>query len=462
MSTAKATGYLELNINGFEQAISTAKKLMVSFAAGFASYKLADAFKDGVKGAIDFGREMQSASRVMGGFDPGNLFLAQKALEKAGLSAGDARTEIKNCIDEGRELSNLFGGSENLGKALQSAAKDYGPMAKVLSESAAKLANVWNAIEVIRSKTDAFFLSMTAKFVEPLQVAMDTLAKIDLSKMGERFGHSISQAATTIFGIFKNGDAIEALKGGIVYAFHAGADVLMTGFQKVVAFFSGAMDSISKSFRESFFAEDMITLLKDVFKGLGEILSSAMLKAAAQVAKALGMTDTGNTLDQGANREFNASKNHFNSVANITKDTDFLGAGFDVAKAITDGIEAASKIKFGESDSGQEAKKAWDSLRGVIEEGFKTGMGMNRAHGTDGDAGWKKGVPTNFTPTAHRVIADNLARVGGGGNAIVASSSIAAKTLMAINRGTRATEESNRHLANIDKKTGGSEPPMGR
>ena len=70
MSTnAKATGFLELNINGFDQAIKTAKNLMMGLAATFGAYKLGEFFKDGIKDAIDFGKEMQSASKAMGGFD---------------------------------------------------------------------------------------------------------------------------------------------------------------------------------------------------------------------------------------------------------------------------------------------------------------------------------------------------------------------------------------------------------
>ena len=132
---AKAVGYLDLNITGFDQALKTAKNLMVTFAAGFTAYKIADFFKDGIKDAIDFGKEMQSASRAMGGFDPGALLLTQKALEKVGMGAEEARGHIGDFITQGRNISEIFGGAEEYSRAIKSAAKDYGPTAAVLSRS---------------------------------------------------------------------------------------------------------------------------------------------------------------------------------------------------------------------------------------------------------------------------------------------------------------------------------------
>jgi hypothetical protein len=119
-SGAKAVGYLELNIAGFDSALKTAKNLMVTFAAGFSAYKIGDFLKDGVKEAVNFGKEMQSASRAMGGFDPGALLLTQKALEKVGMGAEEARGHIGDFIREGRDVSQIFGGAENYARALKS------------------------------------------------------------------------------------------------------------------------------------------------------------------------------------------------------------------------------------------------------------------------------------------------------------------------------------------------------
>jgi len=255
MSTsAKATGYLDLNITGFDQALKTAKNLMVTFAAGFGAYKIGSFFTDGIKGAVNFGKEMQSASRAMGGFDPGNLLLGQKALEKMGMGAEEARGHIGDFISQGRKVSELFGGSENYAAALKSAAKDYGSQASVLTRSGEKLQSVWNTMESIGSKVKTFFLSATEQFVLPLQAALDYLNEIDLAGVGAEFGAYISKAATILMGLFKNGDMMETLKIGVTLAFQEGINYLVGGIHYVAAMtgpllskaFAGAVKRIAQ------------------------------------------------------------------------------------------------------------------------------------------------------------------------------------------------------------------------
>ena len=66
-STATATGFLELNIAGFDKAISTAKKALVGLGAAFAAFKTVEFWKDGIDGAIKFGNEMYNAGQKLGG-----------------------------------------------------------------------------------------------------------------------------------------------------------------------------------------------------------------------------------------------------------------------------------------------------------------------------------------------------------------------------------------------------------
>ena len=154
---AKATGYLELNIQGFQKGIDSAKTSMASLvtsaaaaagtiAAAFASYKIVDFFKEGTQEAINFGNEMYIAGQKLGGFDPGKLLLVQKSFEKLGLSAGEARSEVNNFIDSGRDISQVFGGTENYAKALQEVSKQYGSQADVLSSSAEKFSKVFDKL----------------------------------------------------------------------------------------------------------------------------------------------------------------------------------------------------------------------------------------------------------------------------------------------------------------------------
>jgi len=442
--------------------MKTAGNLMKTFAAGWSAYKIGKFFTDGTKDAIDFGKEMQSLSRTMGGFDPGALLLVQKSLERAGMSAGEAQGHIGDFIREGRNLSEMFQGSENYAKALKSASQDYGSQAGVLHRSAAFLQTAWNTMESIGSKLRTFFLTMTEQFVGPLQVALDYLNQIDLAGVGASFGKAIGDAANTIFGIFKNGDTIEALKSGIVYAFYAGVDVLLTGFNKAIAFFSAAMESISGSFRESFFADDMITLMKDVFKGLGEIISSAILKAVGQMMIAMKISTGLKAVAEAAVSDSRAAKNHFNSVGNIVHDTDFLKAGFDSANAIKAGADAAGKVQLGQSESGKDAKIKWEGLQEILAKGFKTGTEMAAASHKDNSNASPKGILNTFSGSSSKVIADSLAKVGGGGGFLRAGMTLAERSAMQTAMATKQTAATLEAMHAESKTRPKATPTLGR
>lgn len=440
---AKAVGYLDLNITGFDKALKTAKNLMVAFAAGFTAYKIADFFKDGIKDAIDFGKEIQSASRAMGGFDPGALLLTQKALEKVGMGAEEARGHIGDFITQGRNISEIFGGAEEYSRALKSAAKDYGPIASVLSRAGESLQTVWNTLQSIASRTREFFLSMTEKFINPLQVVLDYLNDIHLDKKGAAFGSAIAKAANVLFGLVKNGDLWKTMGNGVQWAFWAGIDVLQTGLEKAIAFFSGAMKSITGSFSESFFGEDMISLMKHVFRGLGDIISSAILTAVSEAADAIGLKGAGKKLEKFANVDQKSANNHFKAVSNIIKDTDFGKAFGDSMNAIQAGRDAAGEVKLGQSDSGKKAEEIWEGLSKTLKFAEETGIAMGEASRKKhaGDETGAKKVLTSFSGSSSKVIADSLAKVGGGGGFLRTGMSLQERSAMQTAMATKQTAE---------------------
>ena len=458
-TTAKATGYLELNIAGFDQALKTAKNLLATFAAGFTAYKIEKFFEDGIKGAIDFGKEMQSASRAMGGFDPGALFLTQKALEKTGMGAEEARGHIGDFIREGKKVSMLFGGFENYAEALKSASRDYGSQASVLTRSAEKLQSVWNTLESVGSKVKEFFLSMTEKFVEPLQTALDYLNEIHLDKVGADFGDAIGKAATMLMGIFKNGNIMDVFRTGLVAAFYGGIDVLMVGFQKAVAFLSKSMEILGNAFRESMKASGLGDFFKSLFNGIAMNFASVIDRS---MAKLPGLGHLGSLADS----EKTAAEQAFQLAGAQLTHLDFGKIDFKIPEAIKAGKEESGKIEFGESDYGKRAKEEWKKLQSVLEQGTKTGEAMNAAARSlhAGDEKNAKNVLTSFSAIPARSIADNLQKIGGGGNYLKVGMSVAEKTYMEQKRARVAQEESKNALNRIDKKMPNSNqsPTLGR
>ncbi len=101
---AKAIGYLELNIKGFEDAIAVAKKALAGLAVAFAAFKTTEFFKEGIQDAIKFGEASYFAAQKLNGYDTGKLFLVQKALESGGLAAEEARGKIEEFAQAGRPL----------------------------------------------------------------------------------------------------------------------------------------------------------------------------------------------------------------------------------------------------------------------------------------------------------------------------------------------------------------------
>lgn len=519
----KATGYLELDIKGFDSAIKTAKNLMVGFAAAFGAFKLGSFLADGVKDAINFGKEMQSAGRAMGGFDPGKLLLAQKALEKVGMGAEEARGHIGDFIKEGRNISEIFGGADNYAKALQSAAKDYGSQANALTRSGEALQTVFNTMEAISSKVMTFFLTMTEQFVGPLQVALDLLNSIDLAGVGAEFGKAIGNAAITLLGLFKNGEMFNAVELGLTIAFQESINYLIGGlnfvadyskellynslisaFSASVEFFRGAM--------EKYMILDLVTGIANAFiaawayvnkkysQGIAELIEYtrasliyvivAAVKTAIETVKTLISKDFWMSVYEGF-KSFTVKVKEglidaFQSAMEFLKN----GLPFAFQKAIegmkslfTKGGGAISELysaksfddikkssfvradlvrsvsgKFGEIEESslQKAQPTIDKIQNFFKSigtkietsfkkgavfdnsglkselkellvgGFQAGSEMISVAGSNNAA--PAGVLTNFSGSSSRVIADSLAKIGGGGNFLRVGMSLQEKT----------------------------------
>jgi len=470
-TTAKATGVLELNIEGFDRALKTAKNLMITFAAGFGAYKLGDFFKDGIKGAIDFGKEMQSASRSMGGFDTGALLLTQKALEKIGMGAEEARGHIGDFISQGRNISEIFGGSENYATALKSAARDYGAQAGVLSRSGEKLQSVWNTMESIGSKVKAFFLSATEQFIMPLQTALEYLNSIDLAGVGKEFGDAISKAATMMLGIFKNGDTMEVFKLGLTLAMQEGINYLVGGIKYVAAI---AMPLLSKAFASSMevmgkawdilFNEGAFKKIGMGFLGVAATFTAAMFEGFNKVIKFLqagiawAIQQAVNSIPGlskliGAGDKEKTFDDFFNEAGSLIPEQD-IQALKDVGKGLTAGAGKDLK-KFAdglfEGNSGTEFKKAdlfnnedtKKQFKDLLKSGMYTGTSMNEEarKNKQGDETLAKSALNTFSGSSSKVIADSLAKVGGGGGFLRAGMNLQERSAMQTAMATKQTAE---------------------
>jgi hypothetical protein len=477
----KAVGYLELNVQGFDQAIKTAKNMLGGLAASFAAFKAGEFFKDGIKDAIDFGKEMQSASRAMGGFDPGNILLAQKALEKAGMGAQEAQGHIQDFITEGRDVAELFGGADNYAKALKSAAADYGEQASVLSRSGKALQTVWNTMESVGSKVQTFFLSMTEQFVQPLQVVLDYINQLDLAGVGEAFGKYIADAANSLVGLLKNGDLYESIQLGLTIAFKESVNYLVGGLNYIgnmtIPFLG---EQLSKAFLVA--AELLSKALDFIFSSEGlQAFVDGIVGVSAKFIEAIlnGLNTVFRVMQAGVQMAVQAAIDAIPGARTVLGMGGVESQSFGQLYEQTSGIVPQDLIdtlgKAGDDLVDRFGDKFADFTSGMIKPGeagafekanvFRTeddkkkfGELISKANETAAAMGGKagenqaptKGVLTSFSGSSSRVIADSLAKVGGGGGFLRVGMSLQEKTAL---QQLNATKQNGKALDAIAKNT---------
>ena len=409
---ATATGYLELNIKGFEEAINTAKKLLLGLGAAFGAVKLTQLFKEGISDAIKFGNEMYHAGQKIGQIDPGQLLLAQKALEDAGFGAQEARGQIDEMVTSMRPFSTLFkGGQQAWEGALKASAQNYGAQAKVLTQSASAMSKVFEQIQAVSSKIGAFFLSMTQKFVKPLAAVLTYLQSIDLAGVGERFGKTISDAAVTLVGVFKNGNLGLTIGLSLKVGFMNAVEWLGTAIESLFGD-KGLGKSLGDTLGRYLFA------FKEMFVAIADYMAGALVKAIAFAFRDLKIAgvqvvghDTLNDINMAGNRLQDDSEGRFNNAKGA------FGSGNDLGGFMSGLITGITT----------ETSQARKDLAAALASGKKTGDAIVEAGAKAAGPKFQLMQQGLGHQEPYKVIADSLAKVGGGGGFIRQSMSIEAR-----------------------------------
>jgi len=424
MAAATATGFLELNIAGFDKAISTAKKALVALTAVFAVFKTANFWKEGIEGAINFGNEIYHASQRLGSMDSGKLLIAQKTLENAGLGAEEARTQINELVESGRSMSTLFKGADDYAQALQNATASYGSQANVLSQSAEKLSKVFEIIQSVGSKLQTFFLAMTARFVTPLLAVLNFLNSIDLAGIGASLGDGITKAASFLVGMVINGNIGEILGLSLKVGFMMATDYLT---EKLTEIFE-----ILKGFK---FNPKIFNALEVMFTGLALILGASIRKAIAYAMEPYLGKEFGETQRGIAKIETIAGKATFQSgVSTLEEQGGLVGGIGGFAKGLT-----------------TDPKKASDKLAELTAAALKTGEAF-LTKGAGDQSKVKIMTEGLGAQDPYKVIASSMAKVGGGGGYMVQGMTIQARNqIKQINAANLANEINAKTLVAVEK-----------
>lgn len=417
MAGPTATGYLELDLSGFNRAIDSAKKALTVLVGAFAAMKVAGFLKDGIEEAINFGNEMYHAGKAIGDIDPGQLLLSQKALEASGLSASAARSEIDGLVESGRPLKSLFQSSNDFAKAMGAAKANYGSQASVLSSSAEHLSRIFEYIQSIGEKVKTFFLAMTAQFTAPLEAVLNYLNSIDLAGVGAKFGQKINDVVTVLTGLFTGGDLGEAAGLALSVAFNYAVAKLSEGLAWI-------FDERGADFAQKII--DYMWGLKDVFLGIAQIFIAKINGGIGKLASAVGLDKVGKV---------------YAAVSNF-----WGGLG---KKNITQAISGGSAGSNFASGFSKEGKEASDKLAKVLDKGMLAGKGVI----TDA-AGDRDKAKINYQALGKQdpfaVISSSMAKIGGGGNYIQTGMSAEARQLI---KNGRAAELGNEIAKQIAKNT---------
>jgi hypothetical protein len=477
MSDAKAIGYLELNIAGFQEAITSAKRMMGTLAVSFAAFKVGNFFAKQTDDALKFGDALYHASQRAGHFNPQTFFLIQKALQNAGLGAEEARGKIEEFTVSGRKIETIFGGEKRYGEALRNAASQYGKEAKVFGENAARFSKVFEMLQAVGEKMRTFFGQMTAQFLKPMQALLETINRIDLSGTAETFGKKISDAINILNGFITNGNWSEAIGLGLEVAFKESLNWLAGGLKSVT-------DVLGVTIIEVFSSPGLWSGLGKVLIGLAAAFGAAILKALeSPLARMQGAMEYFMTAALGGVKEF-AKNAAFRQILTNKGDTAGL-AKFNESTTLSGFMDKGEKegLSWGTNGNTPEniasgamalladgAKEAKDALKKMgpeileVMKDFKKGTlfdsseaaakltaimakalktGEAQAAATKDKLGGPVRAQLDSNTGGFKVFADSLARIGGGGGFLRASMSIAEQTTLA---NTLATQQNTQAL----------------
>jgi hypothetical protein len=287
---AKASGVLTLDTAPFIKSLEAAKIALKSFAvavgaialtavAGFAVlgvglYKIISSFKDGLIAAYQFGKEMNSAARQIQGVGVGNFFLIQKALEKSGMSAEEAKSSMKQMSETGMSWSSMWKTPADAANAIAAAKEDFGPMAAALDKGAKAIGALKNIIDSLNMKFATFFQSFLAGIVEPLKVLLKSIeGAIDLSGLGTKLGDKLGAVMTQWIGGIADGNIGPVLGAQLKLAW-----IALT--EEIDKFFKDAGKSTG----------DMKGQLGKVFSDASSLIGLLLMAAFTQGSRLIGDT----------------------------------------------------------------------------------------------------------------------------------------------------------------------------
>jgi len=224
---AKATGYLELNLERFTASVNKAKKLLIGLGAAFISFKAGSAISDSISNAVGFGNEIYHLSEKLKGLGAGNAFLMQEVAEQLGLNVEQLAEAAERYASAGMKMEDVFrynGSGNGLALALARAEKDHKGVADILRRRAMDFSFIADRLRAVSNKARDFWIGFADGIAVPLGRTVNMLASFDIAKFGKVAGEWIEPALNVINGLLMSDKPFQDLWVIIKHGFLAAAD----------------------------------------------------------------------------------------------------------------------------------------------------------------------------------------------------------------------------------------------
>jgi hypothetical protein len=451
LQVAAAVGSVGAVMSGLKGALDLGGEMVdLANRTGLAvesAYGLRQAFKDAGVDANALGpavNKMQKslASAVSGGKEGDALkalgldpqALASMDPGKAFAQIGNAIAQLPNATERAAASMAVFGksGAELLQVFMDPNFKDAGNIsntARLLGENAASFDRASDALGKSGSKITGFFVGVGSQVVPQLNAAVAAFEKLDLSASGENVGGIISVAIQSIV----QGRLGELIWLDLKVAFENAINFLAAGIYALIASIGSQLALFGTVILEPFAVlneTSFWTGLVDTFLSLVNLFNAKLLDGVAAMIGALrNVPLVGDQIGAGADKvQSVADSFRAKSVAQSISGGDALGRVAAGSRGrITDAANyffSDFKQKFGSVDLfGQGDQQQLNELIGVL---YDAGSAANKAGNEENKARKKNQGAFNGTDIGQganaSIIADSLAKVGGGGFAVGPSS----------------------------------------
>ena len=255
---------------------------------------------------------------------------------------------------------------------------------------------------------------------------------------------------------FSNGDLADGLLSALKFAYLQSKETLIEGYFEAMDFLSLSFANIAEIFTGALYNKDAQLAIYALFSSIAALLRGALFQGAEAIFKALGQMDAAKSYGQSSKNQYQASEDFMKVAQGAFENIDFSKIAKDMGTGITGAAKEAQSNQekgFNKVFGSQEGiDKAWNDMMGIGNRAFVKAEELFKKTKEDNDP-----LKGSFQqPGTGKVIADSLAKVGGGGGFLRVGMTLTERTAV---ESLKAQKESNEIQKRIENNTSKGEKP---